>query len=132
LVFFFYGTLLDEEVLAAVIGRAVPPRCSEPAFLVGYRRVRMEGTRYPALVSGAGGRVDGLLVRGIAPTEAARLAAFEGPFYRLGGIRVTTARGRRVAASTFLPRGGQRQASGEWDPEAWRRHHKMDSLRGRS
>ena len=35
--FFFYGTLLDHDVMALVIGRRLPPSAFVPASLKGHR-----------------------------------------------------------------------------------------------
>jgi Gamma-glutamyl cyclotransferase, AIG2-like len=123
--FFFYGTLLDPELRAAVIGRAVEVR---PAALAGWRRVRAPGKSYPMLVRDPAAAVQGAVTPPLDPAAIARLSAYEGPGYRVALLRPRTPGGRRVLASVFLPvrrvRGGRL-----WRLEAWRRAHLARYLR---
>ena len=48
--FFFYGTLLDPDVTALVLGRRLPPAAFVPASLPGHARRRAKGVSYPILV----------------------------------------------------------------------------------
>jgi hypothetical protein len=72
----------------------------QAAELAGWRRVRLRGSRYPTLRRARGGRVAGALVD--VPARAmARLAAYEGPRYRL--TRQVVHDGRRaVPASVWV------------------------------
>lgn len=126
---FLYGTLLDPRVLAAMSGDPRLPRRAEPAWLPGYRRVALRGTPYPTLlpVETSEGEVRGVVVRA-GPCALARLAAYEGPFYRLVPVRVLTPRGPRRARAWLaahwradparpwdLPAGhSRRYAAGVW------------------
>jgi hypothetical protein len=47
--YFFYGTLMDAAVRAAVLGRALPADAVIAAELAGWRRVRRRGATYPVL-----------------------------------------------------------------------------------
>ena len=100
---FLYGTLLDPDLLAAFAGRAVP---STPATLRGWRRVALRDSRYPTLRR-ARGAVLGVLVTVDRPSLA-RLAAYEGPSYRLTPIVVTTVRGH-MPAWAWIATGGTRR-----------------------
>ena len=108
--FFFYGTLLDPALRTALIG----PMPATPAVLRGFRRVRVQGRPYPALVPERGGVVAGLVVEHVGPAAAARLRDYEGPEYlaREQPVRLDT--GERRQALVFLPR--QRLALTD---EAW-------------
>ena len=52
--YFFFGTLMDREVLATVLDRAVAGDELRRAWLHGYRRVRAANVSYPILVPAAG------------------------------------------------------------------------------
>jgi hypothetical protein len=80
--YFFYGTLMDDDVLGAVIGRRPLPACRATARLRGYRRVFKRWATYPVLIEEPGASVDGVLVHGISRREAVRLDRFEGALYR--------------------------------------------------
>lgn len=68
-----------------------------PAIAPGYRRVALRGTPYPTLLRIRGSsEAHGLLLRP-SPAAMARLAAYEGPSYRLLPLKVITRRGPRRA-----------------------------------
>ena len=59
--FFFYGTLLDRDVTALVLGRRLPPSAFEPAMLRGHSRRRARGVSYPVVVRDPRGEVSGAI-----------------------------------------------------------------------
>jgi len=122
--FFFYGTLCDAEVRRRVLDRELSEARLEEAELAGYRPVFVAGANYPTLAADPGGRAPGLLARGLGATDAARLAAFEGPAY---GTRTLTVTGRRsgpLAARAFVARGAARASARAWTLDDWRRRFK--------
>jgi hypothetical protein len=60
--FFFYGTLIDPEMLGAVLRRPVHPARRRNAVLRGYRRVYREGVSYLILVADTASDVEGVVV----------------------------------------------------------------------
>jgi hypothetical protein len=104
---FLYGTLLDGVVLAKRSGDASLSARTSPATLTGWRRVALRGTRYPTLRRHRCGRVCGVII-GVPARALARLAAYEGPRYRLTRIVVQTARGKTAAKSWIAPAGTRR------------------------
>jgi hypothetical protein len=80
--FFFYGTLLDRDVTALVLGRRLPPQAFVPAVLSGYSRWRVQGGSYPIAVRDLQGEIEGAVVSGLSPRDVRRLTAYEGPGYR--------------------------------------------------
>ncbi len=123
--FFFFGTLLDEEVLTLVVGRKVPAADKRPASLPGFRRVRARGVTYPIIVSRENSSVAGLLVSGLADAEAKRLIEYEGANYDLVTLSVT-AGSRRHQARVFVPvgQGGLTPLDEDWTFEEWTRLHR--------
>jgi hypothetical protein len=130
--FFFYGTLLDRDVAALVLGRRLPPQAFLPAALLGHSRWRAKGASYPIAVPNVRGEVEGAIVGGLSAREVARLSAFEGPGYRVAPLKVR-AQGTLVTVSVFEPVVSRLQPSGDlWDLALWRRRHKrafVDRLR---
>ncbi len=63
--YFFYGTLMDPDVVARVAGGHRGPTPLEPADAEGFARVYVAGVSYPMLVPRPGGRVEGRLARGV-------------------------------------------------------------------
>lgn len=122
--FFFYGTLLDDDVFALVTGRSIAPRDRCRAAIHGYLRVFREGASYPILVAAAGGRVDGTLVAGLGPKETERLKTFEGEEYDLVPLIVHRHDRGPARAHVFMAKPWVAGSAEEWDLARWRRRHK--------
>lgn len=126
--FFFYGTLLDDAVFAAVVGRPLPP--CVPATLAGYRRVYRAGASYPILrPAGNNSRVDGNIVDGLGITDVRRLRRFEGDEYVIRQLAVTDSRGALQESGVFLPKRGVPASDREWTLDAWRRDDRATFLK---
>jgi hypothetical protein len=127
--FFFYGTLIDPDVRALVLGRHAP-RIVEPAGLRGWRCVPVPARTYPMLIADPEGRLSGVLVRGLNAVARERLVRYEDDLYELVEIDVEIGRrGKKRGAFTFVARSG-RTASGSrtWDFTDWQRRHKRRFL----
>jgi hypothetical protein len=127
--FFFYGTLMDPEVLARVLGRPIVSLRRELATLDGYRRVYRQNATYPILIAAPGRRVDGLIVRGLTAADRKRLMAFEGNSYRLVALTVEGRRSGLIDAWTFLPIPEIVASTEPWTLASWRLRHKRTYLR---
>ena len=136
--FFFYGTLLDHDVTALVLGRRLPPTAFVPAVLPGYSRWRVQGGSYPISVPDRKGRVSGAIVGGLSARDVARLAAYEGPGYRIAALKVKV--GEAMApVSVFEPIVSKLKPTNRpWDLALWQRRDKrtfvgrlMRALNGR-
>jgi gamma-glutamylcyclotransferase (GGCT)/AIG2-like uncharacterized protein YtfP len=124
---FVYGTLRDEDVLFAVLGRRLEPGQRQPAVAWGLKAVFYPGRTYPALIQSEGEFAEGMLLRGLTPFDIEVLDAFEGAEYDRLAISVEAA-GRTEAAEVYwpsiaLPAGGQ-----PWSFEDWRVTHKASLL----
>ena len=126
--YFFYGSLMDADVLSAVAGERIPPGRLIPARLAGYERLAAQYNVFPLIVEYPGAEVAGVLVRGIDAGVARRLARYEGPGYILAKRPVTTTEGRAEALVFISSRPG-RTSGKPWDFDAWRRRHKRRLLR---
>ena len=122
--FFFYGTLLDHDVMALVIGRRLPPSAFVPARLKGHVRRRANGVSYPILVRDPGGEVEGVVVGGLTRRDVERLSAYEGPRYRIAPLKVTI-EGKLETVSVFEPKEASFQpVDGAWDLALWQARYK--------
>jgi gamma-glutamylcyclotransferase (GGCT)/AIG2-like uncharacterized protein YtfP len=117
--FFFYGTLREPLVLAAVLGRKIRHTALRQADLAGYRALRVPGRDYPGLVPQKGAWVEGVVVSGLQAKDRCRLRRFEGRAYRLRSALVTAASGRSCRALVFFPAPGLRLSRHDWRFEAW-------------
>jgi hypothetical protein len=122
--FFFYGTLLDPDVMALVIGRRLPPSAFVPASLKGHVRRRAKGVSYPILLRDPGGKAEGVIVGGLTRRDVERLSIYEGPRYRIAPIKVTVGGALRMV-SVFEPKEGSFQpVDGAWDLALWQGRYK--------
>ncbi len=122
--FFFYGTLLDADVMALVIGRRLPPSVFVPAVLPGHSRRRAKGATYPVVVRDVADRVTGVVVGGLTSRDVARLAAYEGPGYRIARLKVRVG-GELATVSVFEPIVARLEPSDSpWDYALWKGRYK--------
>ncbi len=122
--FFFYGTLLDHDVTALVLGRRLPPAAFVPAILPGYSRWRVQGGSYPISVPDRKGQVSGAIVGGLSARDVARLAAYEGPGYRIAPLKVKVAEALTTVA-VFEPIVSKLKPTNKsWDLALWQRRDK--------
>jgi hypothetical protein len=122
--FFFYGTLLDPDVTALVLGRRLPPAAFVPASLPGHARRRAKGASYPIVLPDPRAEVHGAVVGGLSSRDVARLSAYEGPRYRIASLKVRVA-GGLTTVSVFEPLESRFQpVSGSWNLVEWQRRHK--------
>jgi gamma-glutamylcyclotransferase (GGCT)/AIG2-like uncharacterized protein YtfP len=134
--FFVYGTLLDDAVRALVLGRGAADIAASPASLAAFRRVPVVGHSFPVVIADPRGRVEGALLVGLGPAEAARLSYFEGEAYQAVRRTVERADGGAATAWLFVPAPrqpfgpGLRPRPGTWDLASWQRRYKAGYLRG--
>ena len=122
--FFFYGSLLDNDVTALVIGRRLPPCAWVPATLTGFSRRKAKGVTYPVAIRDPKGKVEGAVVGGFSAREVARLQAYEGVRYHTVPLKVWV-HGRITTVSVFEPKEKAFQpVDGEWSLTAWQRRDK--------
>jgi hypothetical protein len=104
---FLYGTLLDARTLSMRGGQADLASRIAHATLRGWQRVAARGGRSPTLCRDRTGQVTGVLID--VPARAmGRLAAYEGPAYRLTQVVVATANGK-TSARTWIASAGTRR-----------------------
>jgi hypothetical protein len=125
---FFFGTLMDADVMSTVIGRLPPLNEREAAFLRGFRRVYVAGRPYPMLVPHAAGRVEGLLVSGLTDREYERLGFYEGWEYVTAPVTVRTLAGRSVDTEMFTCSDGVLSDDRDWKLDLWQRKYKTETM----
>jgi hypothetical protein len=81
------------------------------------------------LVKDPGSRTAGILLRGLDARAGRRLAAYEGPNYRLAPVIVTGATGIATESVVFLVARRLRSNRRHWRLADWRRRWKRRALR---
>ncbi|PWZ24745.1 AIG2-like protein D [Zea mays] len=76
---FVYGTLMEEEVVRVLLGRAPPS--SSPALLPDHRRFSLRGRVYPAILPARGHAVSGKVIQGLTDRELHVFDMFEDEEY---------------------------------------------------
>ena len=122
--FFFYGTLLDADVTALVLGRRLPASRFLPALLPGWSRWCVQGGSYPISIPDLKGSVAGAVVSGLSARDVARLAAYEGAGYRISSLKVRLG-GALTSVSVFEPIVSKlKPTARSWDLALWQRQDK--------
>jgi gamma-glutamylcyclotransferase (GGCT)/AIG2-like uncharacterized protein YtfP len=100
--FFFYGTLLDPEVRARVLGDEARPVLLELAVLRGWERYFEAGVPWPMIRRRDGAAVEGALASGLSEAAGRLLDEYEGERYRREKV-VVECGGERLAALVYVP-----------------------------
>ncbi|MDR2688529.1 MAG: gamma-glutamylcyclotransferase, partial [Azoarcus sp.] len=111
---FAYGSLMYEPIMATVSAQ----KCAGiPATLEGYSRHALQGEDYPGMVAEAGGKIAGILYRGLPATAIARLDDFEGAQYLRTQVIVRTGDGSAIHAEAYVlrPEYAHLLLPGDWD-----------------
>lgn len=125
---FFFGTLMDPEIRALVMGRDVDSDRLQPAIAQGFRRVFVAGRHYPMLLKHSSGWVEGTLISGVDAQSLHRLQVYEGWEYSLRPIQVQTQSGHKVMAHVFMCPPGIEAKPRAWRLDEWQRRHKRTFL----
>jgi Gamma-glutamyl cyclotransferase, AIG2-like len=121
--FFFYGSLMDLELLEAVIDRKAVGLAFTQGWLAGYAAETALGYTFPTLIERKGARVDGLVTQGLSDDDIARIAYFEDTEYAPTTVDVTTAEAD-LAAQVFMATTTLKSSGEPWSFDHWRQHHK--------
>jgi hypothetical protein len=126
--YFFFGTLMDRDVLATVLDRPVAGDELGRAWLHGYQRVRAANTSYPILVPAPGVIVGGVVFQPKGERDDVRIRHFEDGEYAERWLTVRVAGGRRLVTRVFLALEVLQATDEPWDLGTWARTHKASFL----
>lgn len=96
---FAYGSLLLPEVFEAVTRQS---RDGVPAVLDGFRRTKLKGFGFPAILPEAGMDTSGLIYTALEGAAWRRLDAFEDDFYDRKSVLIRLASGELLEAQTYV------------------------------
>lgn len=125
---FFFGTLLDADVLALVLGREPPAADRQAATLRGYRRLTVADETYPVLHPQPGASVTGTVIDQLDEEQVRRACFFEDDEFELRPQRVELATGGDAEALTFMPTVKLELSDQPWELAAWQAEHKADFM----
>lgn len=100
---FVYGSLRSRRLRRRLLGREIK---AVPATLLGFAKVSVTASPYPALVRAPTGETAGELLLGLKPKDLGRLDRYEGRQYRRIPCCVWV-RGKPVSAWVYLWRDGR-------------------------
>ena len=126
--YFFFGTLMDSEVLATVLDRPVAAEELSRAWLRGYQRVRAAHASYPLLVPAPGVVVGGVVFQPKDERDDVRIRHFEDGEYAERWLIVQLTGGGNLAARIFIAREVVQATDEAWDPAIWSQVHKAAFL----
>ena len=124
-VLFAYGTLMCEDIFQEVAGIIRQPL---PAELVGYRRLKVSGEHYPAMIPTEGCCVQGAIYKEVTHSAWNKLDAFEGEFYIRKTVTVTLNNGQTRVAQAYIvhPDFQHQLLKEEWDFSEFLKKQKAD------
>ena len=122
--FFFYGSLMDRDLLEAVIGRRASGIAFTPGWLTGYVAEKAAGNTFPTLVESRTGRVNGVITQGLTQADADRIAYYEdNDEYAAQVIDIATAE-TDIAAQVFMSATPMMSSGEPWSFDHWKKHDK--------
>ena len=125
---FVFGSMLDDDILGAVLGRELPPSGRTPARLHGFRCLRVPDESYPFLAPSPHAAVDGELLSDLTERDFDRIRFFESEEYTLRDCTVVVAGARTLRACHFADATVMAGATEAWSLDRWQRDHKAAFL----
>lgn len=121
---FFFGTLMDLDVLTYLLERPIDVADLHPATVHGFRRMGVAGASYPMLLRDEAAAVEGRLLRRATRRDIARINHYESEEYRAELHNVATADGAETAAWLYLGLDHMLPAEEPWSLARWQAEHK--------
>lgn len=115
---FFFGSLMDPDLVRLVLDREIADVTFTPAALLGYERLRAKNESFPIIMPTPGGRVEGMLVGGLTADDVLRIRWYESDDYALQPCLVGIG-DRRHEAHVFLATETLEAEDIAWDFAHW-------------
>ena len=127
--YFFFGTLMDVDVLSVVLDRPVDPALLVPARLDGYRRRRLADDSFPMLLVDPAAAVDGVVFESTTNQDDARILFFEDRDYTLRPCHPVLIGNASIVEAVFCgARDGTEASDKDWQLDRWAANHKRSFL----
>jgi hypothetical protein len=122
---FFFGTLMDLDVLTYLLERPIDVEDLHPAEFRGFRRMGVAGASYPMLVADEAAAIEGRLLRRATARDIARINHYESEEYRAELRHVVTEQGVETTAWLYLGLDHMVAAEEPWSLARWQAEHKL-------
>jgi Gamma-glutamyl cyclotransferase, AIG2-like len=126
--YFFFGTLMDRDVLATVLNRRIASGEVCRAWLRDYQRVRAATASYPILVPAPGMVVGGAVFHPRGAGDDVRIRHFEDGEYVDQWLLAHLPDGRRLPARVFFSLEVLGRTAEPWHLDEWAAKHKAAFL----
>ena len=124
---FAHGPLGDPDLLAAVLGRSIPPALLLPACAPGFAALSLAEGRRAALVRRPGEAAGGLVLLALSGFEVDLLDAFEAE-HCFRGIVPVMIEEELHEADAYRPRAAAREMAEAWSLSGWQLSHRTVAL----
>lgn len=124
---FFFGSLMDADVLEIVLGRPIDQEQLKPGVLEGYRCEREVKESYPVLVPYPAGKAEILIVYDLSQIDIERILFYETGEYDLISFTVNDGT-QRINAFGFATGEGIHTSGDTWHLNVWQKTGKADFL----
>ncbi|WP_082114147.1 gamma-glutamylcyclotransferase family protein [Kiloniella litopenaei] len=124
---FFFGSLMDQDVLEIVLGRSVEIQNFKQGILVGYQCEREAKESYPVLIPSPGQQAKVLIAETLSTTDIDRILFYETGEYDFARFNPLVD-GKKITALGFAT-GEDIASSGErWHLNIWQKKDKAAFL----
>ncbi|WP_419901387.1 gamma-glutamylcyclotransferase family protein [Kiloniella sp.] len=124
---FFFGSLMDPDVLEIVLGHPIDQTLLKPGTLDGYRCEREAKESYPVLVPYPNGRAEILIAQNLSKTDVDRILFYETGEYDLVPFAVNDGN-TQINALGFATGEGIDTSGDTWHLNVWQKTGKIDFL----
>ncbi|MEH6630529.1 MAG: gamma-glutamylcyclotransferase family protein [Halopseudomonas aestusnigri] len=124
---FFFGSLMDPDVLEIVLGRTIDQAQLKPGMLEGYRCEREVKESYPVLVPYPAGKAEILIAYDLSQIDIQRILFYETGEYDLVSFTVNDGT-QRISAFGFATGEGIHTSGDTWHLNVWQKTGKGDFL----
>ncbi|WP_053006130.1 gamma-glutamylcyclotransferase family protein [Kiloniella spongiae] len=120
---FFFGSLMDQDVLEIVLGRSIDIQHFKQGVLLGYQCEREAKESYPVLIPSPGKQADVLIAETLSSDDIDRILFYETGEYDF--VRFTLQKnGQEIAALGFATGEGIASSGQKWHLNIWQKKDK--------
>lgn len=123
-VFFVYGTLLDEDILRAVLNRTVCDTQMQYGTIAGYQKFTYPGDTFPILIPSPAHSVEGALLFDLSEQDLLRIDFYEGDEYGYAKVEAQLNDGTVINALYNKAADEEIKSDVLWTLDYWQQHEK--------